>query len=116
MYFTNTINLSHDEDTVIVTCSCGWMSRCDGDEKWSDACHATEIHLGNIESVEDCPLCREKDLESVASIAERTFPKEVAEIRQNPVPHIDSDRTIGGKSDWDKECQESGRLNRGKTW
>jgi hypothetical protein len=31
------------------------------------------------------------------------------------VPHIDSDRTVG-KTDWDRECQESGRLNRGKTW
>jgi len=27
------------------------------------------------------------------------------------VQHIDSDRTIG-PSDWDRECQESGRLNR----
>jgi hypothetical protein len=29
-----------------------------------------------------------------------------------PLPqHIDSDRTVG-PSDWDRECQESGRLNR----
>ena len=33
------------------------------------------------------------------------------EIRQNPAPHIDSDRLVG-KTDWDEECQESGRLNR----
>jgi len=28
-----------------------------------------------------------------------------------PAPHIDSDRLVG-KTDWDEECQESGRLNR----
>jgi hypothetical protein len=57
-------------------------------------------------------------LESVEDIAERTFPEEVAWLRRNKyslVPHIDSDRTVG-KTDWDRECQESGRLNRGKTW
>ena len=31
---------------------------------------------------------------------------------KSPVPHIDSDRRRG-PSDWDRECQESGRLNRG---
>lgn len=31
--------------------------------------------------------------------------------KQPPPPHIDSDRTLG-PSDWDRECQESGRLNR----
>jgi hypothetical protein len=112
MYFAHTIKLSSNEDTVTVTCSCGWMCRTDGKEKWSDASHATEIHLGNIKSVDDCPLCKKSDLESVEDIAERTFPEEVAEIRQNSAPHIDSDRYIGGKSAWDKECQESGRLNR----
>jgi hypothetical protein len=55
------------------------------------------------------------DLESVEDIAEREFPEEVAWLRRNKdslVPHIDSDRTIG-QTDWDRECQESGRLNRG---
>ncbi len=28
-------------------------------------------------------------------------------------PHIDSDRTLS-PSDWDRECQESARLNRGR--
>jgi hypothetical protein len=57
-------------------------------------------------------------LEPVETIAEREFPEEVAWLRRNKdslVPHIDSDRTVG-KTDWDRECQESGRLNRGKTW
>ncbi|CAN5951035.1 unnamed protein product [Sphagnum jensenii] len=49
-------------------------------------------------------------LESLASIAERVFPEEVKEI-QRPAPHIDSDRMIG-PTDWDRECQESGRLNK----
>ena len=48
MYFAHTIKLSSNGDTVTVTCSCGWMCRADGKEKWSDASHATEIHLGNI--------------------------------------------------------------------
>lgn len=38
-----------------------------------------------------------------------------SELIRNPrfVPHIDSDR-MRGPSDWDRECQESGRLNRGR--
>lgn len=32
-------------------------------------------------------------------------------IDQVKHPHIDSDRTLG-KTSWDKECQESGRLNK----
>lgn len=51
--------------------------------------------------------CPRSDLEPIASIAERTFSAEVREIRQ----HIDSDR-LRGKTDWDRECQESRRLNR----
>ena len=114
MYFAHTIKLSFNGDTVTVTCSCGWMCRADGKEKWSDASHATEIHLGNIKSVEDCPICRKRDLEPIETIAEREFPDEVAWLRRNKdkfVPHIDSDRTVG-PTDWDRECQESGRLNR----
>ena len=30
---------------------------------------------------------------------------------QSPVQHIDADR-MRGASNWDRECQESGRLNR----
>lgn len=54
----------------------------------------------------ECPV---EDLESVASIAERVFPDAVKEIRTQ---HIDSDRYRGGKLDWDRECQESRRMNR----
>ena len=57
------------------------------------------VKPGEFEEVED--------LEPIRTIAERTFPAEVQEIRQ----HIDSDR-LRGKTDWDKECQESRRLNR----
>jgi hypothetical protein len=57
----------------------------------------------------ECPRANgEDDLEPVASIAERVFPDAVAEIRAQ---HIDSD-CLRGKSDWDRECQESRRLNR----
>lgn len=50
-----------------------------------------------------------EELESVRTIAERTFPEEVEQIRKRPVPHIDADRH---REDlWAKECQESGRLN-----
>jgi hypothetical protein len=49
------------------------------------------------------------DLEPIRTIAERVFPEEIAEIRQTQ--HIDSDR-MRGKTDWDRECQESGRLNK----
>jgi hypothetical protein len=52
-----------------------------------------------------------EDLEPVRTIAEREFPEEVEEIRNRPVQHIDADRTLG-KTDWDRECQESRRLNR----
>lgn len=51
------------------------------------------------------------ELESVGSIAERVFPAEVAELRQSRGQHIDADRTLG-PTDWDRECQESGRLNK----
>jgi hypothetical protein len=51
------------------------------------------------------------ELESIASIAKRFMRKEVEEIQSRPAPHIDSDRMLG-PTDWDRECQESGRLNR----
>lgn len=57
----------------------------------------------------ECPRATVEDMESVASIAERVFPDTVQEIRTQ---HIDSDRYRGGKSNWDRECQESRRLNR----
>jgi len=78
---------------------CGWTIRCDGPEMWSEASHATELHLGSIDSVKDCPICAK-------------FPEEVAWMRKQKLgQHIDADRIIG-KTAWDEECQESGRLNR----
>ena len=66
-------------------------------------CDAQETHH------HECPRATgDDDMEPIVSIAERTFSDEVAEIRGQ---HIDSDR-YQGKTEWDQECQESGRLNR----
>ena len=52
----------------------------------------------------------EAELEHIASIAERVFPEEVAEIR-SPKP-LHSHEKLFGKTDWDRECQESGGFNK----
>jgi hypothetical protein len=46
--------LTSNDDTVMVHCSCGWLVRCDGDEKWSDAYHAWNNHIGIME----CSVCK----------------------------------------------------------
>jgi hypothetical protein len=48
-----------------------------------------------------------KELESVASIAERVYPQQVEAIRAG---NLDGDRLI--KDSWYEECDESRRLNR----
>jgi hypothetical protein len=49
-------------------------------------------------------------MESVASIAEREFPAEVAEIKNRPAANLDDDRIR--ENAWYKECDESARLNK----
>jgi len=102
------------------------FERSDGSIGCDECCTGDRCDDPTHYDRENCPFClgsgtpkiEDKGLESVEDIAERTFPEEVAWLRRNKdslVPHIDSDRTVG-KTDWDRECQESGRLNRGKTW
>lgn len=56
--YPHKLKLHSDYNTVTVVCSCGWLFRCDGSEMWSEASHATDLHLGKIKDVKDCPICR----------------------------------------------------------
>lgn len=61
--------------------------------------------------------CYVRELEPVKSIAERVFPEEAAAIKKDKpkiIYDINDDRNFG-PSDWDRECQESARLN-GRGW
>ncbi len=57
-----------------------------------------------------CENCANEPMESVASIAEREFPAEVAEIKNRPAANLDDDRIR--ENAWYKECDESARLNK----
>ena len=59
----------------------------------------------------EAALRRLADLAAFQRSLDPVYNPDINRPSTQPYPHIDSDRTVG-PSDWDRECQESGRLNR----
>ena len=93
-----------------VCCRCGVHNQCCWcNEGYFPPCHSsvsdkwvhTDTPVGRV-------LCFDPPIDSEPPV----YNPDINRPSTQPYPqHIDSDRTVG-PSDWDRECQESGRLNR----
>jgi hypothetical protein len=85
-------NITVQERDCTIYCSCGWKWKTDSQAQfYAEFENRIDEHMEPVYN----PIITQSSIQP--------YPL---------VQHIDADRTRGA-SDWDRECQESGRLNRG---